>query len=127
ERKIARYGAAFLGVITGHKQHPLLKNRLSATVNRTLALHVEGKNAEEIARVRGIELSTVFGHFAEAIEAGLVEARAVVGLDEAEIDEITAAFEKCGTVDSGKLGGAHAALGGQYDYGVLKCVLAELM
>ncbi len=127
ERKVARYGAAFLGVIQGHTQHPLLKNKLSATVNRTLALHIAGKSADEIAASRGIEVSTVFGHFAEAIEAGLIAARAVVGLDEAEIDEITAAFERCSTVDSGKLGPAHAALGGQYDYGVLKCVLAELM
>ena len=41
-------------------------------------------------------------------------------------DEILAAFERCQTLDSGKLGPAHAALHGRYDYGVLKCLLAEL-
>ena len=104
----------------------MLENRLSPTVNQTLALHLEGLDAEAIATRRGIEVSTVLGHFAEAIEAGLVEARAVIGLEEAEIDEILAAFERCGTVDSGKLGSAHAALDGQYSYGVLKCLLAEV-
>ncbi len=63
---------------------------------------------------------------AEAIEAGLLEARQVLPLDESEIDEIIDAFERCHTVDSGKLGPAHAALEGRYDYGILKCVLAEL-
>jgi ATP-dependent DNA helicase RecQ len=71
-------------------------------------------------------VSTVFGHFAEAIEAGLLEARAVLGRDEGEIDEILDVFERLGTVDSGKLGPAHAALDGRYDYGTLKCLLAEL-
>ena len=68
----------------------------------------------------------MFGHFAEAIEAGLLEARAVLGRDEGEIDEILDVFERLGTVDSGKLGPAHAALDGRYDYGTLKCLLAEL-
>ena len=47
-------------------------------------------------------------------------------LDDDDLDEIHAAFERLGTLDSGKLGPAHAALEGRFDYGVLKCVLAEL-
>ena len=35
-------------------------------------------------------------------------------------------FERLGTLESGKLGPAHAALDGRFDYGVLKCLLAEL-
>jgi len=125
--KIARYGDALLGVVNGAgKRHPLLDNRLSATVNQTLALHLEGLDADAIAAKRGVELSTVLGHFAEAIEAGLIEANAVIGLDESEIDEIVAAFERLGTLESGRLGPAHAALDGRYDYGTLKCLLAEL-
>lgn len=124
--KIKRYGAAFLETISGFKKHPLLDNRLSATVNQTLGLHLQGLDAERIAAERRIEVSTVFGHFAEAIEAGLIEARSIIGLDEADIDEILGVFERLGTVDSGKLGPAHAALNGRYDYGTLKCLLAEL-
>ena len=47
-------------------------------------------------------------------------------LDAAEIDEIMSAFERCQTLESGKLGPAHAALDGKYDYGILKCLLAEM-
>ena len=124
--KIARYGAAFLQTIASFKKHPLLANRLSATVNQTLALHLRGLDAEKIAAERRIEVATVFGHFAEAIEAGLLESGQVLSLEPAEVDEILAAFERCHTLDSGKLGPAHASLEGRYDYGVLKCLLAEL-
>ena len=125
-RKIARYGDAIIEAVTGAKPHPLLDNKLSATINQTLALHLAGKDADTIARERGIEKSTVMGHFAEAIEAGLVEARAILGLEDEEVEEILAVFERLSTVDSGRLGPAHAALQGRYDYGTLKCLLAEL-
>jgi ATP-dependent DNA helicase RecQ len=123
--KIARYGKALLEVISQFKPHPLLQNRLSATVNNTLSAHVRGLDAEAIASERGIEVSTVYGHFADAIEAGLLTAKDAVKLSASEIDEIEAAFDQCQTRDTGKLGAAHAALEGRYDYGVLKCMLAE--
>ena len=56
----------------------------------------------------------------------LIEAGDVLDLDPADLDEITSTFERVGTLESGKLGPAHAALDGRFDYGVLKCVLAEL-
>ncbi len=124
--KIKRYGQAFLETITGFKAHPMLQNRLSASVNQTLALHLRGLDADAIAAERSIETSTIYTHFAEAIEAGLLEARQVLPLDEPETDEILATFERLGTLDSGKLGPAHAALDGRFDYGILKCLLAEL-
>jgi ATP-dependent DNA helicase RecQ len=137
--KIARFGTALLATSAQHAPKPVTKsaeatvpppaapsNRLSATVNQTLAMHLAGKDAEAIATERRLDTATVYGHFAEAIEAGLVEARAVLPLDDTEIDEILAAFENCDTLESGKLGPAHAALDGRYDYGMLKCLLAEL-
>jgi ATP-dependent DNA helicase RecQ len=124
DRKIARYGEAFLEVIGRFKRDPMLDNRLSVTVNQTLALYLEGKSGEDIAAIRGLNLSTIYGHFAEAIEAGLVEVSKVLPLDAGEIDEIQAAFDQCGTRDSLKLGPAFAALDGRYDYGILKCLLA---
>ena len=125
--KVKRYGAALLATINGFKANPLFDNRLSTSVNQTLALHLQGFDAERIATERGIETGTVWGHFAEAIEAGLLEARQATGLDDTETEEILAAFECLNTLETGKLGPAHAALGGRYDFGLLKCVLAELV
>jgi ATP-dependent DNA helicase RecQ len=126
ERKIALYGTALLDALGGAKRHPLLDNSLSPTINRTLALHLEGKDPDAIAAERKIDVAAVMGHFADAIAAGLLEAAAVVDLDAAQIDEIHAAFERLGTLESGKLGPVHHALDGRYDYGTLKCLLAEL-
>ncbi len=125
--KIAKFGADFLGVISrAGRRDPRLVNRLSGTVNETLALHLAGNDADTISEKRGLERATILGHLAEAIEAGLIEAGDAVGLGEVELDEILAAFERCGTLESGKLGPAHAALDGRYDFGTLKCLLADL-
>ncbi|MGD9667475.1 MAG: DNA helicase RecQ [Hyphomicrobiaceae bacterium] len=125
--KIAKFGADFLGVISrAGRRDSRLDNRLSATANETLALHLAGDDADTISEKRGLERATILGHLAEAIEAGLVEAGDAVGLAAAELDEILAAFERCGTLESGKLGPVHAALDGRYDFGTLKCLLAEL-
>ncbi len=126
--KIKRFGDALLAVITNTTPpDPRLDNKLSTTINRTLALHFEGKTATKIADERGIEAGTVYGHFAEAISAGIIALDDVLDLDAAEIDEIHAAFERCSTLESGKLGGAHAALEGRYDFGILRCVMSELV
>jgi ATP-dependent DNA helicase RecQ len=127
--KIKRYGKALIETIAAHgavAAHPMLNNRLSATVNQTLALHLQGRDVDAIAAERRLDPGAIYGHFAEAIEAGLLEARTVLPIDDTELDEIHAVFERLGTLDSGKLGPAHAALDGRFDYGILKCLLAEL-
>jgi ATP-dependent DNA helicase RecQ len=126
--KIAKFGADFLRVVgRAGQRDPRLDNRLSATVNETLALYLAGHDADAIAQKRSIERATVLGHLANAIEAGLIDAGVAVGLAASELDEILSAFERCGTLESGKLGPVHAALDGRYDFGTLKCLLAELV
>jgi ATP-dependent DNA helicase RecQ len=99
---------------------------VSPTIEATVALVKQGLSIDDIATRRGLAASTVFTHCADAIEAGLIEARDCVELEEAEIDEILAAFERLGTLDSGKLAPVHEDLAGRYSYGVLRCLLAEL-
>jgi ATP-dependent DNA helicase RecQ len=124
--KIARYGAALLSTIAEHKSSPVPANGLSGTVNQTLALHGKGLDIAEIAATRRLDADAVYEHFAAAIEKGVVEARDVLGLEEADIDEILATFERHGTLDSGNVELAYAALEERFDCGVLKCLLAEL-
>ena len=125
-RKISRYGEAFLQAIAGKPNHPLLQNALSASVNATLALHLEGWDVDTIAAKREMQPATIYGHFAEAIEAGLLTCDDILTLDPNEIDAIHSAFEDCETLETGRLGPAHEALDGRYDHGLLKCLLAEL-
>ena len=124
--KIARYGNLLLETTGRFGRPPLLDNKLSDTINRTLALHLEGKRPDVIAAERGLEISTVFGHFAEAIEAGLLEAKDVLDLEPEDFAAIEAAFDRAGTLESGKLGPAYEILGSRFSFGVLRCVLAEM-
>jgi ATP-dependent DNA helicase RecQ len=124
--KIARYGAALLAAIVAHGGNSSPPNGLSSTVNQTLALHRQGHDADAIAKERRLDVDVVYSHFAAAIERGVIEARDVLSLDEAEIEEVHEAFDRLGTLETGKIGPVHAALEGRYDYGVLKCLLAEL-
>jgi ATP-dependent DNA helicase RecQ len=124
--KIARYGVALLATIAAHGRDAAPDNGLSQAVNQTLALHRQGLDAGKIAATRRLDVDVIYGHFAEAIERGVLEARDVLGLEEADIDEIHEAFDRLGTLESGKIGPVHAALEARFDYGVLKCLLAEL-
>ena len=143
--KIARYGAPLLETVAAHSPLETLPpparisavpsprepaalgaSGLSRTVSSTLALLKGGRSIEIIAAERGLEIETIYTHCAEAIEAGHLEARECLDLDEAQIDEILAAFEQHATLETGKLGPVYAALEAHYSYGILKCLLAEL-
>ena len=126
EQKLERYGEAFLGVINEHPLPALLDNNLSDTVNETLLLHSQGLDVEAIAARRGITTGTVLAHLADAIEAGLIESREVVGLEQAELDEIHEAIDRLAICEEGRLSPLFEALDGRYDYGVLRCIVAEV-
>jgi ATP-dependent DNA helicase RecQ len=124
ERKLAQYGSRFLALIQAHPLSELLDNRLSDTVNETLLLHTQGVNAKEIAARRELKLATIYGHLAEAIEAGLADVREVLPLNDAQYREITSAMELLNICEQGSLKPLHEALEEAYDYGTLRCVPA---
>ena len=124
ESKLARYGEAFLHCIRAHPLPHLLDNRLSETVNETLWLYQSGLDAEAIARQRELKPSTVYGHFAEAIEAGLLEPLEVLPMDETEYAEIRSLMEQLQVCEEGRIKPLFEALDGVWDYGVLRCILA---
>ncbi len=126
EQKLQRYGADFIKVIVDHPLTDLLDNRLSDTVNATLMLYQQGLAIDVIAAKREVKDSTVYMHLAEAIEVGLLEARAVLGLSAADYDEIVRMIESFEEADKGRLKPVYDAFEGQYHYGLLRCVRASL-
>ena len=123
EQKLEQYGETFLNIILSSPLPNILQNNLSDTVNETLSLLNDGLDAETIASKRNIKLSTVYTHFADAIEVGLIEAKDVLQLSEDEYNEIINALEM--HLDDDRLKPAFDALDGSYDYGILKCVQAS--
>ena len=123
EQKLNKFGQSFLDVILASPLPDILQNNLSDTVNETLTLLNDGFDAEAIASKRDIKLSTVYTHFADAIEVGLIEAKTVLQLSDDEHNEIINALEM--HMDDDRLKPAFDALEGNYDYGILKCVQAS--
>ena len=127
EKKLNRYGKAFLDVIDQFPLPELLDNRLSDTVNETLHHLSSGKDAQQIADERQLKTSTIYSHFAEAIEIGLLEARQVLTLEDAQYVEIMRAVDYLDVTENGSLKPVYEYLDEKYEYGVLKCVLANMV
>jgi ATP-dependent DNA helicase RecQ len=132
EKKLREFGADFMGEIASHLQTNArqifaddsfdelaaapIRSRLNDTARETLHFFRQGKSVEEVARIRGLKESTIYGHLDEAIRVGEgIELSRI--LDANARKEIASAFERHGF---GNLGGALESLGGRYSYGQLK-------
>lgn len=124
-QKLDRYGEAFLKVIQQHPLSELLNNGLRDTVNQTLMLHEQGLNPEQIAKQRELKVSTVYSHLSDGIEAGLLDVKKVLDLQDAEFSEIVATIESLGD-EADSLKNVFQALDESYDYGVIRCVRASI-
>ena len=126
ESKLNRYGNQFLSIIEQYPKPKLLQNNLSETVNDTLELYLKDKTVEEIAELRELTESTVYRHFAQAIEAGLLSCDEVLDLDDQQIDEILYTANHLEITADSALKPLYEELGGEYSYGQLSCIIANL-
>ena len=132
EKKLREFGAMFIGEIAAYLQanarqifadegafvEPAraTRSRLNDTTRETIYFFQQGKSVPEIAVVRGLKESTIYGHLEEAIRVG--EAIDLNQLIDAKAQrEIGAAFERFGF---GNLSGAVESLGGRYSHGQLR-------
>ncbi len=126
ERKLDAYGQDFLDVLADYPLDAVpLTGGVSDTVTETLDLFRLGMSAEDIAKRRGLKISTILGHLAKGIEQGRVALPEVVSIP----DELLAQARELMLEDSEdiRLGRVHEALGGVLDYGVLACIRADLV
>jgi len=105
---------------------------LSPTARQTLALLAEGLTPAEAAERRSLAESTITNHVVEAIRAGVLTAGEVLTIGDVERAEIEAAFDADADAGAGAGAGGRPmlrpvfdALGGRYDYPVLKYIAAE--
>ena len=150
--KLERYGKDFLGIIKeylldkGHKvpikpevadKAPNTKKSTTvlsyelpleqrSTIDQTRHWLFEGLTPVEVAQKRELQLNTILGHCATLIQEGTLTVEEATGLDKSHILEIKAAIEAVPEEQKGKLKPIHEALGGRYDYGILRCVYADL-
>jgi ATP-dependent DNA helicase RecQ len=126
EQKLLRYGDDFIAEIVQHPLSSLLDNRLSPTVNVTLLLYEQGMAVDAIAVERAVKETTIYGHFAEAIEVGLIDVNMISGLSESDYLAVVRMIESFGDDEKGKLKPVYDALDGEFDYGILRCIRASM-
>lgn len=124
EHKYKQYGELIWEILKAYPSQPI--NKLSDTVNTTLALFKQGKKVEQIAQERELKIDTIYNHLAQAIGSGLLEVREVVPLSTEQYQYIVNAFELINENTDSKLKPIYEALEGAYDYGVLACVKAAM-
>ena len=130
--KLRDFGAQFLEEIAAHlranpkqifaddsfRQKPSApqRSKLTETVVATLHYWRNGRTAEEIAHLRDVKPSTIYGHLADAVDAGeTVDLNRVLTADQQT--RAAKAFYQYGW---GNITGALEALGPGFDYGQLK-------
>ncbi len=102
------------------KEEPPKEPKIS-TYEITKNMIEEGLSPEQIAKERGLKLSTIYGHLARFIEKDIYDASQFVS--EAHYDTIRDYFE---STEDPSLGAAKDVLGDEFDYGEIRMVLTEL-
>ena len=138
QRKLAEYGATFLqeiGAYLGKNPRQIFADDsfsaprgaavrvgVSDTAHDTLRRFRAGDSVEAIAANRGLAVSTIIGHLAQALESG-EDIDLERFLKPQERAEIEAVFNQLGLE---ALSPVFEALGGRYDYGRLRLVRAAM-
>jgi len=126
ERKLDLYGEEFLEVIREHGGGAADEPRQD-TVAETLQMFRLGLDVPAIAARRGLKPDTIYNHLAKGIEAGMVELRDGLNLSEQEIERIEEVLLAQPEEQRNALRPVYEALGGAYEYGILRCVRAALL
>jgi ATP-dependent DNA helicase RecQ len=133
EKKLREFGPDFIGEVAAYLQtnarqifaddsfdepaaRPVRRVQLNDTARETLHFFRQGKSVAEVAQIRGLKESTIYGHLEEAMLAGEAVDLNLL-LDAKAQQEIATAFKRHGF---GNLSGAVESLGGRYSHGHLR-------
>jgi|CXWL01.1.fsa_nt_gi ATP-dependent DNA helicase RecQ len=139
--KFDKYGADFLNEIRNYCTRNNLATRIGLrtpkrerkqrtkrdatgrdTFRTTFDLFQDGRSMEEIAKERGLGISTVEGHLARFVGSGEIALEQIVPVE--KIDTIRQAILEHGT--EGMIGPVKTALGDDFSYGEIRAVLAAV-
>ena len=126
DMKLKHYGETFMAVISEYPLPEILKNNFSDTINETLSLYNDGVDVDAIAEKRSLSISTIYGHLADVIDAGMLSAADVLDIDDEDITLIEQTAEFLKSKEENAFKPLFDELEGEFSYGVLRCVVSGL-
>lgn len=121
-KKLESYGNEFLEVIANFNDTNT-ETSTNDTTAQTIQLICNGMKPLEVAHHRELALNTIYTHLANAITQCEIQLDDVIDLDERSLKAIRFAIEQN---DSDRLKPVYDALDGEYDYGVLRCIMNDM-
>ena len=126
ERKLAQYGDDFLAVIREYEAEQRQPEEQGLQASESLALYKAGMSVEQVARQQHLSANVIYHHLAQAIAEGALALSDVVEISTHELRHIQQVMCECVVSFGVALKPVYEELGGTYDYGVLRCIRADM-
>ncbi|GGK74642.1 DNA helicase RecQ [Amphritea balenae] len=126
ERKLDLYGDAFLDEIREYQDAQRQPDNKDLQIQESVTLYRSGMTIAQVARQQHLSENIIYHHLADGIQSGQLPLRDVINITDAQLQQVQQAL--CDSLSSSgvALKPVYEELDGLYEYGVLRCVRADM-
>ena len=126
DKKLGLYGDDFLAVIHEHESSQQDNADGDLQAQQSVDLYRAGMTIEQVARQQHLSEKVIYHHLALGIAKGTLDLDSVVELNSSELTNIQQVILEHEQATGIALKPVFEALGGAYDYHILRCVRAAM-
>ncbi|UTW04453.1 DNA helicase RecQ [Amphritea atlantica] len=126
ERKLELYGDAFLELIREYQSEQQQTQNKDLQVQESVTLYRTGMTVAQVARQQHLSENVIYNHLADGIAEGQLSLADVVVLSGDQLQLVQQIMCECMASCGVALKPVYDALDGLYEYGVLRCIRADM-
>ena len=126
ERKLEQYGDAFLELIREYQSEQQQTHNKDLQVQESVTLYRSGMTVAQVARQQHLSENVIYNHLADGIAEGQLSLADVVMLNSDQLQQVQQIMCECMASCGVALKPVYDALDGLYEYGVLRCIRADM-